>query len=53
LAIAPGRAQHGNRDDTVVYRCSGVDSKPDGRAVMADGGYRGNHEVIMPHALAG
>jgi hypothetical protein len=49
LVIALGEPQPGNRNDTVVYRSSGIDDKLARRAVMADGGYRGNPEVIMPY----
>jgi hypothetical protein len=38
----------GNRNDTIVYRSSGIDTRS-GRAVTADGGYRGNREVIMSY----
>ena len=43
------RAAPGNRNDTIVYRSSGINDKLAGRQVMADGGYRGNPEVIMPY----
>ncbi|WP_199442942.1 transposase family protein [Umezawaea beigongshangensis] len=46
LVIATGEPQPGNRNDCTVYRDSGV---LDGRPVMADGGYQGNPEVIMPY----
>ncbi|SIM54502.1 transposase family protein [Micromonospora cremea] len=49
LVIAVGDPQPGNRNDTIVYRSSGIDQKLDGRPVMADGGYRGNPEVIIPY----
>lgn len=49
LIIAVGDPQPGNRNDTIVYRTSGIAEKLDGRPVMADGGYRGNPEVIMPY----
>ncbi|NIL60067.1 transposase family protein [Salinispora arenicola] len=49
LVIAVGDPQPGNRNDTIVYRSSGIDQMLDGRPVMADGGYRGNPEVIMPY----
>lgn len=42
LVIAVGDPQPGNRNDTIVYRTSGIQEKLDGRPVMADGGYRGN-----------
>ncbi|NJP35955.1 transposase family protein, partial [Micromonospora thermarum] len=49
LVIAVGDPQPGNRNDTVVYRTSGIDQKLAGRPVMADGAYRGNPEVIIPY----
>ncbi|MBB5828588.1 hypothetical protein HDA31_004777 [Micromonospora carbonacea subsp. aurantiaca] len=49
LVIAVGDPQPGNRNDTIVYRTSGIAEKLDGWPVMADGGYRGNHEGIMPY----
>ncbi len=49
LVIALGDPQPGNRNDTIVYRTSGIDQKLNGRPVMADGGYQGNREVIMPY----
>ncbi len=49
LVIALGDPQPGNRNDTIVYRSSGINTQLARRAVMADGGYRGNPEVIMPY----
>ncbi|CCH18615.1 Transposase IS4 family [Micromonospora lupini str. Lupac 08] len=49
MAVAVGDPQPGNRNDTVVYRTSGIDQKLAGRPVMADGAYRGNPEVIIPY----
>jgi hypothetical protein len=49
LVIALGEPQPGNRNDTIVYRSSGIAAKLAGRAVMADGAYRGNPEVIIPY----
>ncbi|MBM0259206.1 transposase family protein [Micromonospora sp. 4G55] len=49
LVIAVGDPQPGNRNDTIVYRTSGIDQKLNGRPVMADGGYRGNPDVIIPY----
>ncbi|GAA0569447.1 hypothetical protein GCM10010172_62270 [Paractinoplanes ferrugineus] len=49
LVIALGDPQPGNRNDTIVYRTSGIEQKLAGREVMADGGYRGNPEVIIPY----
>ena len=33
------------RNDTIVYRTSGIQEKLAGRPVMADGAYRGNPDV--------
>lgn len=49
LVIATGNPQPGNRNDTVVYRTSGIQQALAGRAVMADGAYRGNPDVIIPY----
>ena len=49
LVIATGDPQPGNRNDCTVYRDSGIDRTLAGRPVMADGGYQGNPEVIMPY----
>ncbi len=49
LVIALGDPQPGNRNDTIVYRTSGINTMLAGRAVMADGAYRGNPEVIIPY----
>ncbi|MEU4712372.1 transposase family protein [Micromonospora purpureochromogenes] len=49
LVIAVGDPQPGNRNDTIVYRTSGIQQKLAGRPVMADGAYRGNPEVIIPY----
>jgi hypothetical protein len=48
LVIATGDPQPGNRNDTTVYRTSGIKYQIDDRPVMTDGGYQGNPEVIMP-----
>ncbi|MFI9643089.1 transposase family protein [Micromonospora sp. NPDC051925] len=48
LVVALGDPQPGNRNDTIVYRTSGVDQRLTGRIVMA-GAYRGNPEVIIPY----
>jgi len=53
LVIALGNPQPGNRNDTIVYRSSGINTTLAGRAVMADGGYRGNPEVIIPYRKLG
>lgn len=47
--MALGDPQPGNRNDTIVYRTSGIDQKLAGRPVMADGAYRGNPDVITPY----
>jgi hypothetical protein len=49
LVVALGDPQPGNRNDTLVYRSSGINQKLAGRATMADGAYRGNPEVIIPY----
>ena len=49
LVVALGDPQPGNRNDTIVYRSSGIDQKLAGRPTMADGAYRGNPEVIIPY----
>ncbi|MEV6903796.1 transposase family protein [Amycolatopsis sp. NPDC051372] len=49
LVIATGDAYPGNAGDCTVYRACGIEQKLAGRPVMADGGYQGNPEVIMPY----
>jgi hypothetical protein len=49
LVIALGDPQPGNRNDTLVYRTSGIAATLAGRVVMADGGYRGSPDVIIPY----
>jgi DDE superfamily endonuclease/Helix-turn-helix of DDE superfamily endonuclease len=49
LVVALGDPQPGNRNDTVVYRSSGINAKLAGRSTMADGAYRGNPEVVIPY----
>jgi DDE superfamily endonuclease/Helix-turn-helix of DDE superfamily endonuclease len=49
LVIATGDPLPGNRNDCTAYRDSGIADQLDGRPVMADGGYQGNREVIMPY----
>jgi hypothetical protein len=49
LVIAVGDPQPGNRNDTVVYRSSGMKDRLAGRVSRADGGYRGHPEVIIPY----
>lgn len=39
IVLAVGDPQPGNRNDTIVYRTSGIDQKLAVRPVMADGGY--------------
>lgn len=46
---ALGEPQPGNRNDTLVYRSSGINQQLAGREVMADGAYRGNPDVIIPY----
>jgi len=52
LVIATGDPQPGNRNDCTVYRTSGIDNALAGRPVMADGGYQGNPDVVMPFRKA-
>ncbi|AEK44446.1 transposase IS4 family protein [Amycolatopsis mediterranei S699] len=49
LVIATGEPQPGSRNDCTVYRACGIAEVLAGRPVMADGGYQGNPEVIMPY----
>jgi len=49
LVIAIGDPRPGNRNDCTVYRDSGIKDTLAGRPVMADGGYQGNPDVIMPY----
>ncbi len=49
LVIAIRDPQPDNRDDCTVYRDSGIKDTLTGRPAMADGGYQGNTDVIMPH----
>ncbi|WP_142001588.1 transposase family protein [Amycolatopsis cihanbeyliensis] len=51
--IATGDAHPGNRNDCTVYRDSGIQQELAGRPVLADGGYQGNSEVIMPYRKPG
>jgi hypothetical protein len=53
LTVAVGTPTPGNRNDCRAYRDSGVDQQCRGAHVMADGGYRGNPEVIMPYRKPG
>ncbi|PRY34522.1 transposase [Umezawaea tangerina] len=49
LVVAVGDPTPGNRNDCRAYTDSGVDRQCRGATVMADGGYQGNPEVIMPY----
>ncbi|MFV2103184.1 hypothetical protein [Micromonospora sp. LOL_024] len=40
LVVALGAPQPGSRNDTIVYRTSGIDQKLAGRPVIADSAYR-------------
>ncbi len=53
LVLAVGEPRPGNRNDCRAYRESGIDQALAGRAVLADGGYQGNPEVIIPTAGPG
>ena len=53
LTVAVGVPTPGNRNDCRAYRDCGVDQQCRGAHVMADGGYRGNPEVIMPYRKPG
>jgi hypothetical protein len=49
LVVAVGRPVPGNHNDCTAYRDSGVERSCRGANVMADGGYIGNRQVIMPY----
>lgn len=49
LGVAVGEPTPGNRNDCRAYRESGVNLACEGAVVMADGGYQGNPQVIMPY----
>ncbi|HEV2780878.1 MAG TPA: transposase [Actinophytocola sp.] len=49
LTVAVGKPTPGNRHDCRAYTDSGVDQQCLGAHVMADGGYQGNPEVVMPY----
>lgn len=49
LVVAVGDPTPGNRNDCRAYTDSRVDEQCRGATVMADGGYQGNPEVIMPY----
>jgi hypothetical protein len=51
--VAVGNTTPGNRHDSRAYRDSGVDQQCAGIHVMADGGYLGNPEVIIPYRKPG
>ena len=53
LGVAVGTTMPGNRHDSRAYRESGVDEQCVGAHVMADGGYQGNPEVVMPYRKPG
>jgi hypothetical protein len=53
LGVAVGNTTPGNRHDSRAYRESGVDQLCTGAHVMADGGYLGNPEVIIPYRKPG
>ncbi len=46
--IATGDPRLGNGNDRTVYRNCGIVGQLASRQVMADGGYQGNPDVIMP-----
>jgi hypothetical protein len=48
LVVATGDPQPGNRNDCTVYRESGIDQQLAGQPVIADGGYYGVPDVIIP-----
>ncbi|WP_344856835.1 transposase family protein [Amycolatopsis ultiminotia] len=49
LVIATGAPQPGSRNDCTIYRDSGIAKQLADRRVMADGGYQGNPDVVMPY----
>lgn len=49
LLIAAGDPRPGSRNDCIVYRDSGIAETLADQAVMADGGYQGNSDVVMPY----
>jgi hypothetical protein len=51
--VAIGDTMPGNRHDSRAYHESGVDQQCAGAQVMADGGYLGNPEVIIPYRKPG
>jgi hypothetical protein len=53
LTVAVGTPTPGNRNDCRAFRDCGVQQQCAGAHVMADGGYRGNSEVIMAYRKPG
>lgn len=53
LGVAVGNTVPGNRHDSRAYRDSGVDRQCVNVHVMADGGYLGNPDVIIPYRKPG
>lgn len=49
LVVAVGRPVPGDHNDCTAYRDSGMERQCRGARVMADGGYIGNRQVIMPY----
>jgi hypothetical protein len=49
LVITTGDPRPGNRNDCTVYRDCGIAEQLADRPVMADGGYQGDPDVIMPY----
>jgi hypothetical protein len=49
LAVAVGRPAPANHNDCTPIRDSGADTACRDAHVMADGGYQGNQQVIMPY----
>ncbi len=49
LVIATGDPQPGSRNDCTAYRDSGIAEQLADRPIIADGGYQGNPEVVMPY----
>ena len=49
LVVAVGDLIPGNRNDCRAYTDSRVDRQCRGATVVADGGYQGDPEVVMPH----
>jgi hypothetical protein len=47
--VVAGRPVPGNHNDCAAYRDPGAERACRGAHVMADGGYQGNRQVIMPY----